>query len=281
MNTNHHTTLAIDIGGTHCRVAAVRGGGEIVQSVICDTPEAGEPQALAAALREAAAQVRDAVEITGPRAGIGLPGLWDRNTGIMIRAVNLPRLEQCELRGFFREVLEQDVWVATDVVAAGWGQWQTLDPRPERFLYLSLGTGVGGCVILNGEVLRHTNYGPGHFGFLIVDTGPDAPGGANDVPGCLSAMVSGKALERAGSLLPQGAARALAIGLHQLVHIYMPDLIALGGGVIDNHPWLVQEARDAFGRIRGGLTPEHMRIVQAPLLSHDAGVIGVADLAQP
>jgi len=272
------STLAVDIGGTHCRVASVAGDGRILASVICDTPRDGEPEALAESLWSAADRLQSGAP-AGP-AGVALPGLWDRATGVMERAVNVPLLEGRDLRSYFATVLRRPVFVETDVIAAAWAQWQALTPRPARFLYLSLGTGVGGCVILDGQIVRHTHEGAGHFGFLIVDTAPDAPAGRNGVPGCLSAAVSGQALEQAGSRMPPRAAEGLAVGLHQLTHIYAPDVIALGGGVIDNHPKLVTEARQAFERRRTGLVPNGMQIVDAPLDSHDAGVIGVAALAR-
>jgi predicted NBD/HSP70 family sugar kinase len=75
------------------------------------------------------------------------------------------------------------------------------------------------------------------------------------------------------------AARALAIGLQQLAHIYAPEVIALGGGVIDHHPELVAQTATHFAEHRSRLIPAALRIIRAPLSTREAGVIGAALLA--
>ena len=106
--------------------------------------------------------------------GIAMPGIWDRQTGVMQRALNLPRLEGTDVVRLFERALRRPVRVETDVNAAGWAQWRAIRPCPLRFVYLSIGTGVGGSVILDGQLLRHTRGGAGHLGHLIVDTAADA-----------------------------------------------------------------------------------------------------------
>jgi glucokinase len=119
-----------------------------------------------------------------------------------------------------------------------------------------------------------------------VDTADDAPVDGAGVRGSLSALVCGPALHAAeepdGSLpvaVLTHTAVALARGCLQLAHLYAPDVIALGGGVIDHHPELVDGARQAFTPYRSSLTPPDLRIARAPLPGDDAGVIGAALLA--
>jgi glucokinase len=278
--------LGIDIGGTRIRLAAVTPDGRILARRQTGLPPDGEPQALGECLSVLAREISGEMG-TAPRAvGVALPGIWDRRTGIMQWAINLPRLEGVNVRELFGAALGRPVVLDTDVNAAIWGQWQALTPRPNRLVYLALGTGVGGAVILDGQIVRHTRGGAGHFGFLIVDTSPDAPTGPSGAPGCLSAIVAGPALYQAATgdaPLPQRiverAAEALAVGLVQLVHIYAPELVLLGGGVIDHHPELVLQAEKAVARYRTRLMPPGLRVAQAPLSTNDAGVIGAALLA--
>lgn len=288
-------TLGIDIGGTYVRIGVVAPDGRIVNRVDSRLPPHGEPALLHALLADGVRQATAECGTPTGRGGVAVPGVWNRASGVLERALSLPRLEGVELHRFFAGAVGGPVYLESDVNAAGWAQWHHLDPRPARFVYLSLGTGVGGSVILDGELVRHTRGGAGHFGFLVVDTSVDAPVDAAGVPGCLSAVAAGPALTRATataaelgptaaatvpSAVLEQAACGLAVALANVAHLYAPDCIALGGGVIDHHPNLVDRARDAWQRYRGALLPTGLRVQRAALGSDDAGVIGAALLAR-
>lgn len=294
MNPGQSLTLGVDVGGTAIRVGVVTEDGTIVRSRACPTAAGGDPDRLAHALRGLATDVSNDVPLCPGPAGVALPGIWDRHTGVLRRAVNLPLLEGRNLPPLFSEALGRPVALETDVNAAAWAQWLRRKPRADRFVYLSIGTGVGGSVILDGDIVRHTNGGAGHFGYLVVDTSADAAVDRSGVRGCLAALVSGPALgprthaaQQPGSMaagpgtsaFPPRAARALAIGLAQLAHLYCPDVICVGGGVIDNLPELLRAAREQFEQLRSSILPGHLTVVRAPLASDEAGVIGAALLA--
>ncbi len=286
--------LGIDIGGGHVGVGVVSADGDLRSLVDARIPERGAPEALAEVVRTGAQSAIDQAGVQPERFGVALPGVWDRTTAVMKRAVNLPLLEGTDLRALFTGALGATPHLDADVNAAGWAQWRAIEPTPTRFLYLSLGTGVGGCVVLDGQLIKHTRGGAGHFGFLIVDTAPDAPAGRNEVPGCLSAFASGPSLQAlaSGSEDPlesyvpltddvlDVASQALAIGLLQIIHIYAPNQIVLGGGVIDHHAELVTRTRDELMRRKTSLVPEALRLDQGKLPTKTAGVIGAALLAR-
>jgi glucokinase len=293
MATEVRTALGIDIGGTRVRTGVVAATGQLLAQLESTLPPEGDPEALGELLadqaRRAAAQAGSGPDATG----IALPGLWDRQTGIMEHAINLPRLEGVNIRRLFEQALGRAVLLESDVNAAAWAQWQQIRPQPRRLVYVSIGTGVGGSVILDGQIVRHTRGGAGHFGFLIVDTGPDAPIDRTGVRGSLSALAAGPALHTSsGQPGPAGAggqppsrhaidkaARALGVAFVDLVHIYAPDTIILGGGVTDQHPEMVDRARDAFAEYHSRLIPADLRIAAAPLSSCEAGIIGAGLLA--
>ena len=288
------TALGVDIGGTRVHAGVVTCAGHLLAHRDAPLPPEGEPAALRRLVAQLAHEVVSTAGSKPTACGVALPGVWDRRTGVMQRALNLPRLEGVQLHELFRTAVGQAVFLETDVNAALWAQWHACDPRPARLLYLSLGTGVGGAMLLDGRILRHTRGGAGHFGFLIVDTSPDAPRGRTSIPGCLSAIAAGPALHLAATgqsdfdaigaePLPEPviarAADALAVAFVHLVHIYAPEVILLGGGVIDHHPELVTRSAAALGRYQSVLIPPGLRIERAPLSTHEAGVIGVARLA--
>jgi glucokinase len=278
------TALGIDIGGTSVRVGLVGSSGDIIAHREAPTPPDGDPALLS---RLVADQVQRILP-DGPDAeiavGIAVPGIWNRETGVMERAVNLRLLEGRDIRQLFADALGRPVLVETDVNAAAWAQWRAFRPAPRRFVYVSIGTGVGGGVILEGEIVRHTHGGPGHLGHLVVDTAADAPVCRCGCRGCLEAFVSGPALTRAVHAEAESAlvraAGALAIGLQQLAVLYAPDVIALGGGVIEHQGALVDETRRAWPGLPRGLAPQDLRIEPAPLPSDQAGVLGAAQMAQ-
>lgn len=287
------TALSIDIGGGTVRMAVVSRGGVVAARVTAPLRNQGDPDALKATLHDLLGQLERMCPLPADFVGIAIPGIWERSSGIMRTAVNLPRLVGVNIREFFETTLQRNAVIDTDVNAAAWAQWRQLNPSPARFAYLSLGTGVGGAVILDGQLVRHTNGGAGHFGFLIVNPA-DTQQTPHYVPGSLSAIASGPALQAAsgtdarsplehrGVLSSEALKRggeALAIGIVQIVHMYMPDVIVLGGGVVDHHPQLVDETQKAFESRRTRLTPEAFHIERAKLPSDEAGVVGAALLA--
>jgi glucokinase len=271
--------LGIDIGGTWVRAGVVDGDGNVLSRVESPLPAEGDPVLLGQLLAEQKECVLAGAAPPLSAIGVAVPGIWDRQTGVMQQALNLPRLAGTNVVQLFERALGQPVAVETDVAAAGWAQWQAARPRPRRFVYLSLGTGVGGSAILDERLVRHTRGGGGHFGHLIVDTSPDAPLCRCGARGCLEALVSGPALQRAGERKSERAVRALAIGLGQLAMVYAPDVIALGGGVIDAEPGLIELAAAMFRQLGSTLVPAGLRIERAPLSTHEAGVIGAGLLA--
>lgn len=305
------TALSVDLGGTSIRMAVVSRGGVIAARVAAQTPPQGEPTALRETIRQLVHSLKQMCPLPQDFVGVALPGIWDRASGVMKTAVNLPALQGVNVRTFFEEALERSPVIESDVNAAGWAQWRQLNPPPARFAYLSLGTGIGGSVILDGNLVRHTNGGAGHFGFLIVESDllshesaealPTESTGAGEgtivkqrVAGSLSDVASGPALQAASGLdrrtpseargtlsadVVERAAEGLAVAVLQIVHIYMPDVLVLGGGVVDHHPQIVERTQAAFERRRSILTPEHFRIEKAKLPTDEAGAVGAALLA--
>lgn len=288
-------SLGVDIGGGTTRVALVNAEGAIVQRCSAPTPAGGDAPALAAIIEEFTTALREAHAAPGEVGnviGVALPGLLDREAGVVHRAVNLPALQGVALRDLLEERLRYPVYLDTDVIAAGFAQQRAMaahnpDAPLSRFVYLSLGTGIGGAVLLQGRILRHTRGGAGHLGHLIVDGTPDAPECRCGARGCLEQMVCGplrgEAIGAAGAHQhPDLAAlaRPLALGMLQISHLYAPTTIAVGGGVIEHHPRLFEHACAMFEMLRSQLVPAGMQLLRAPLLSDDAGAIGAALLTK-
>lgn len=247
------------------------------------TPAGGDPAALETTLRGLLAEISRA-GASPTRAGLAIPGIRDASGAVMLRAVNLPALANVNLLDLLRRAGCEGAVVESDANAAGWAQWHAASAaaRIDRFVYLSLGTGVGGCVILDGAIVRHTRGGPGHLGHLMVDTSDDAPLCPCGARGCFEAILQNARSAGGGTLDAVGVERtaaALALLILDIAHLYAPDRVLLGGGVIDHCPTLVDLARDRFTRIQSRIAPPDLALFPAPLPSNDAGLIGAALLA--
>lgn len=282
---------AIDIGGTTTRVGVVGRNGVVTLARAFESPAHGSIAEYSRRLASTANELREALTNTGSSAqlngsvcGVAVPGIVDVASTSMMRAVNLPVLEGVSIREFVAEALGvRNVVVRNDVGCAGLAQWKAARPAyPDatRFAYLSIGTGVAACVILDGVVVSHTRGGPGHIGHMVVDSSADAPRCRCGGRGCLEALVGGWASPKTGVAVgTYDAARrsaALAIGIANLASIYAPDLILLGGGVVDHDTHLVDDARREFESRRTDVMSSGLVVATAMIKSDMAGLIGAA-----
>lgn len=294
--------IGIDIGGTNTRVGLIDAAGGVVDVRRGPTlPGAGGAeliQWIAAAINELAA-VHPAATPTA--VGVAVPGLLDEARASILRAVNLPFLENVPLRDELAARTGRPIALDTDVAAAAWAEYTVAPHQPRRMVFLVIGTGIGAAVLLDGRLVRHTDSGAGHIGQLIVDSSPDAPRGRCGTAGCLEACAAGPALERAAEAvgLPPSlaelqarcqngdtaatavvntTARFLAIGLVNLVHLYAADEIVIGGGAAGALPELIRRAGAHVRDLGGDLVPRDL-VLRAATLGDDAGIIGAALLA--
>ena len=297
------TYVGIDIGGTCTRLAIVDALGRVLADRETETPTDNAGDDLIRWLDEAYHLCRsDMSSAPAPEAiGVGVPGILEPGRSAVIKAVNLPFIEGLPLRDRLVERTGQLTIVDCDTVAAGWGEFCVREKKPRRFAYLTIGTGVGGSVIVDGQVVRHTHHSAGHLGHLICDTSDEARPCACGLQGCLEAHVSGPVLNEAalaaglaggisdiepayqendpaGCRLVEEAARRLAVGLVNLAHVYPVEILVVGGGVAIGVPSLIREAATMAGQSESVLIPERMN-VEFTALREFAGVVGAALLA--
>lgn len=276
-NESTRAIWAIDIGGTTTRIGIVDADGTIRRTTRIATPTQSTPDAFSTSIAAAANSICAGHPPIESLCGVAVPGILEQSSTRVLRAVNLPWLEGVSIRDMTRGALGiSQIVVHNDVLCAGYAQWRACRPTIDRFAYLSIGTGVAACVILNGAPIEHTRGGPGHFGHLVVDTSPSAPLCRCGNRGCLEACIGGWALAERGGL-PDAA--LLARGLNHLATVYAPDHIAVGGGVAENHPDWVRHAVSTFESLRTTIMPRGLTLSAAPLATDQAGLTGAALLA--
>src|SRR3954449_6504504 len=242
--------LGIDVGGTKVEMASVVDGRALNPQTV-PTP-LDDTDALLEAIEGLARRV---IEQDGePGAiGVGVPSQIDFATGGVVSSVNIP-LEGVPLRDELQKRFGIPVFVDNDANCAAQAEAELVEAGPARhLLMLTLGTGVGGGVIIDGHVFRGATGLGAELGHMVVEAdGRPCPGRTCPNTGCIEAYCSGKALEiasgmegtavvdaaRAGDETALGhltdVGRWLGVGIANFVNIFEPEHISIGGGFGSN-----------------------------------------------
>jgi glucokinase len=300
--TNPRRAIGFDIGGTKIAVAAVDGLGAIAaRAVIPTEAERGFDRAVR---RMTAAADRVLAEAGWSRAdlcglGVGCTGPVSAKHGIINNPYTLPTWVNCDIVEALRRVFERPVHLENDADAAALGEYFAGSGRGFRqMVMLTLGTGVGGGVVIDGHVYRGTRGEHPELGHIPID--PQGPACYCGTHGCLEAIASGTAIAAAGGRVgladsrqvfsqaalgdPAAAAiiesvrAALKTATWTILHTFMPELIVLGGGIIDEHyEWFAPQIESQIP-LATMVPVQGVRVAKA-LLSNDAGMVGAASLA--
>lgn len=270
------TVLAFDFGGTWLKVAEVDGEGSIMwEDRVRPVREYRQDLQLVRKVIER----RTSDVVAG---GVASPGPLDFHTGEVLRAANLNWLHEFPGRDL-GETLDVPVAVENDADCAALAESAYGAGRDALMLvFYGIGTGVGSGVIESGNIL-HGAFDP-EFGHQILEPGSDRICTANH-RGCLESLISGSGLERAfGSIqrvpdeeweevIPHYLGQALA----NATLFLSPDVIVVGGGVVDHRPEIVPPAiRDMEIMLHDFVVPP--RVVTSSF-GREVGILGAAAAA--
>jgi glucokinase len=225
-------TIGVDFGGTTLEAGLVEGG-RVVRALSAPTPRDAPPEATMEALVELVKRL----EPRPAAVGLGLPGEVD-SEGRCIRLPNVPGFEGVPIAEELRERLSCPVRVENDATAAALGELRHgAGRRHASFVLFTLGTGVGGGVVLDSVVRRGSHGFAGEIGHVLVDSGPSAwPCGCGR-RGCLEAYAGTAGLQRAHGLgsapaspppSPEAIARAARAGDERALRAFESMGRALG-----------------------------------------------------
>jgi glucokinase len=295
---NERVAAAIDVGGTKIAIGLVNAQGRILAQD--ETPTAPE-QGYQAALARTVAVLHRLLEESGLSVdgiGIGSTGPIDPDTGIYGVVGTLPGWEGSPLAADLEREFGLSVAVENDADAAALGEAAWGAGRGSRsLLYVTISTGIGVGILLDGKLYRGAEGAHPEIGHHVIDwSGPLCYCGAN---GCWETLASGPALEawmsaqRVGALSAseicelarQGDALALeavqrealyiGLGLANLVTMYCPQTIVVGGGMMRSADLLLAPALDLVKRICTQVPVENTSIVLAGL-GAQCGLLGGA-----
>ena len=290
--------IGVDVGGTKTLAAVMSAEGEIEARVERPTAVSSE-QALLGELDSAVEELR-AAHGDIAALGFGIPSRIDQRSGRAVASVNIP-LAGVPFRDRMHERHGLPVAIDNDANAAAIAEWKVGAARgASHVVMLTLGTGVGGGLILGGQPYRGAHGSGAELGHIVVEfEGPPCACGGR---GHLEAVASGTAASKVARELygPEGDShelvrraeagdeqavaamanigRFLGAGLATFVNIFEPELIVIGGGFGRESELLLGPAREVLAR--DGLAPgsETVEIVEAQL-GADAGVIGAGMIA--
>jgi glucokinase len=205
-------SIGVDLGGTNLRVAAISTDGELLEKITLGVKVAlgrdhviGE---MCEAIHRLTGQYRSGGRFVG--AGIGVPGIIDMETGMMRKSANLPGWSDYPVRDEIERRLGARVFLENDANVAALGEkWLGAARDVDNMAMITLGTGIGGAIILNGKIFYGMNGMAGEFGHVTVE--PDGvPCGCGN-HGCAERYASATAVVRmAREAIESGKAPALA-----------------------------------------------------------------------
>ncbi|QNI94189.1 putative xylose repressor [Synechococcus sp. A15-127] len=285
--------IGIDLGGTAIKLARFSRSGDLLAEAQLPTPQPAMPGAVTMALCEAVEEL-DPQRLAAV-VGIGLPGPMDATARVARVCINLPGWEEVPLSDWLEPRLERRVTLANDGNCAVVGEaWLGAAQGYADVVLLTLGTGVGGGVLLNGSLFTGHNGAAAEPGLIGVD--PEGPACNSGNRGSLEQFASIGALRRLSEREPRELGRAaaagdpealavwdrygssLGVGITSLVYMFTPQLVLLGGGLAGAAPhFLPALRREVESRVQA-VSREGLRI-EACALGNGAGRLGAARLA--
>lgn len=306
-------TIGVDLGGTKMLVGALSGTEVLSESREASTEQTEDElvELLVREVNEAHEACPDAVAV-----GLGIPATINQETGIAVGAVNLP-IADLPIRKLISERVSLPVFVDNDANVAALAEFLYGAARGKpNMVMLTIGTGIGGGLILRGEVYRGATGAGAELGHTVIQAdGPPCQGNCPN-HGCVEALASGTALGREGKaaaesapdsaigkLLAAGetvdgkavteaaiAGDETSIGVFDLIgsrlgvacasfaNIFEPDAIVIGGGVIAAGDLLLDPVRREVSE--RALRPMNETLILEATLGNDAGMIGASALAR-
>jgi glucokinase len=312
---DRRVVIGLDLGGTNLRIAGVTPSAEVIDLYREETRASGGPEDLirrmTAGLRGVESQLRDGGwEVLG--ASLGVPGIVDRRAGAVASSPNLPGWEHVPLLKCVAKEVSLPLYLENDANAAVFGEyWAGAGRGRQTIVLLTLGTGVGGGIIIDGHLLRGADGMAGEIGHLTVEREgrPCACGNrgcleqyasATGIAGCYRRLRgegplpvkaerdgAGETAAEVHSLAEGGdrlalqalreAGTYLGIALASIVNIVNPEAIIIGGGVLPAWNHFMPAAKKEM-MCRAFKDPAERVELLPAALGDRAGLIGAAGL---
>ena len=307
--------FAADLGGTHLRVATIDRNGNIYCRRMQPTPQAEKPNEIVHALIDAVnASEVSATERGGTISAVSVvvPGTVNVAEGVVVKAPNVASLDGFRLAAALESELKWPVILENDANAAAIGeQWRGAGQGYRTMICVTLGTGVGGGIILDGKLWRGVDGSAAEIGHIGVDPFAGVPCMCGS-RGCLEVYASATAIVRmtrearprypnsilhhTEDLTSQKIHQAgkegdelaievfrrmgvyLGIGLASLINVLNPEIVVIGGGLSNGWDLFAKHMQQQVLERAFPIPARRVKIVRAQC-GDDAGLLGAARLA--
>ena len=303
--TRQKVLLGLDVGGTDLKLGIVSLGAEVLWSAVVPMDASHGKRGVRASLASAVATLSEVCRDRFWRAsaaGIGFPGIIHRGH-ILLAPPQIPRVKGLDLAGTLEELAQVPADAENDATAAAYGEVRAgAGAGCERALVITVGTALGGGLVLDGRLQRGARGTAGEIGHMIFQ--PEGLACPFNGEGCLELYASATALRRiyregggaegveAKEIFREAKngedcavaavdqmARNLGIGLASAANLIAPELIIIGGGVASAGGFLMTRVRRAFRERAIPPVARSCRLVRASC-GNQAGFIGAALLAR-
>ncbi len=308
-------TIGIDLGGTNIAAGLVDKSGQITHKASVPTHLERGPEPiivdmakLCRTLITQAGVSEDEVE----NVGIGIPGIANNDTGVVVFCTNLG-WHHVPLREIFQRIFNKPLYMENDATVAGLAEAVAgISKDCKNSIFLTLGTGLGGGIVIDGKVYSGSHHVGSELGHMIVVVDGEQCTCGNK--GCWERYASGTAIinngrkamakhpeskiakdadgdpEKVTARIVLDAAKAgdpaavevfreyvkyLTAGIVSLINVFDPEIISLGGGVSGAGEFLVKAVREELSKLIFYKDVTYAR-VEIASLGNDAGIIGAA-----
>lgn len=285
--------IGIDLGGTAIKLGLFQKNGTCIQSVTVATPQPSTPKAVVEVMADAIAQLDTNHSVIA--IGVGTPGPADATGRIARVAINLNDWHDIPLADWLEAKTGCPTIIANDANCAGLGEaWLGAGRQFRHLIMLTLGTGVGGAIILDEKLFVGHQGAAGELGLITLN--PEGPPCNSGNQGSLEQYLSigairrrtGKEPTELGILANEGNPKALEFwnhygrdlgaGLASLIYVLTPEAIIIGGGVSASAKFFFPAA---WAEIERRVLPSSRTGLQLlpATLGNQAGMVGAAKLA--
>ena len=306
----------VDLGGTSIDVGIVDINGNVIARIKRPTNAHEGPKAVIDRINESIIAALEKPNIEQKNLlgiGIGVPGLIDADKGMVSFLTNLPGWEGIPLSEVLEEKFHMPVKLYNDANAAAYGEYLFGSGKGARnFVYMTVSTGIGGGVIIEGKLYHGASFGAAEIGHMVINTHGEKCNCGNY--GCFESMASGSAIAKFAqkaiamgkhSLIEElsgnepikaehvfeAAVRGdrlaldiiddeafyLGIGICNIMAMYNPEIIAIGGGISNQWDKFYDKMMETVRNRALKQNEKSCKVLKAGL-GIDAGVIGAAAL---
>lgn len=303
--------IGVDLGGTNLRAGLVDKDGKIHHKLSSKTDYNADPQKISEQIFQLIHDVIHGAQVKIPDItgiGLGSPGLIDKRGETILFSPNLPRWRNIPIRHLITKRFVVPCILENDANAAAWGEkWVGAAKEASSMVMITLGTGIGGGIIIENKLWRGANNVAAEIGHMIIKIdGPKCNCGNN---GCIEAYASATAMvRRFKELLSSGVPSSLrnsqeitakmindaalqgdkasldiiketghylGIAIVNIMHILNPEVIVLTGGMTGSGTLLMEPIQHVVKQKAFEASYKDTRIVFSQL-GNDAGIIGAA-----